>query len=72
MTIINQVGSSRSSMDLQTKEASKMTGDICEKWGYIFKWTDQHISRERMNVLRFEHDQLGAAALERLQKLREI
>lgn len=48
-----------------------MTGDTCEKWGYKFKWTDQHISKERMSVLRSEYDQLGTAALEKLQKLRE-
>ncbi|KAL8829747.1 MAG: hypothetical protein Q9191_001840 [Dirinaria sp. TL-2023a] len=58
-------------MELHAKNSRKVEGDECEKWGYRFVWTDQHIPPEHMNVLRFEYDQLGAAALERLQKLRE-
>ncbi|KAL8783971.1 MAG: hypothetical protein Q9195_009226 [Heterodermia aff. obscurata] len=58
-------------MNPQSKESAKRSGDLCEKFGYKFKWTDQHISQERMSVLRFEYDQLGSRALERLQKLRD-
>ena len=58
-------------MNSQPKDSTKTSGDICEKYGYRFKWTDQHISKERMSVLRFGYDQLGARTLERLQKLRD-
>ena len=58
-------------MKSESKVSTKTSGDVCEKFGYKFTWTDQHISPERMNILRFESDHLGDAALERLQKLRE-
>lgn len=39
------------------------------KWNYTFRWTDQHLSREEIDPLRYKYDELGAAALEKLQKI---
>ena len=39
------------------------------KWNYAFKWTDKHLSRQDIDPLRHEYDELGAAALERLQNI---
>jgi len=36
---------------------------------YSFSWTDQHLSRDDIDPLRYTYDELGASALE---KLREI
>ncbi len=41
----------------------------CVKWGYKFYWTDKHLSRQETDPLRFEYDELGAAALEKLQNI---
>ena len=59
------------SMGSNPDGTSKFDGGYRSKWGYRFKWTDQHLSEESMHPLRFQYDRLGAAVLERLQKLRE-
>ena len=58
-------------MDAKAISSGKSVGDTCEKWGYKFKWTNQHMSQESMKPLRSSYDNLGAAALERLQQIRE-
>ena len=40
-----------------------------QKWNYTFQWTENHLSPEEINPLRYEYDVLGAAALERLQEI---
>lgn len=37
------------------------------KWGYQFQWTENHLTADQTNPLRFSYDRLGADALERLR-----
>ncbi|MCJ1269146.1 hypothetical protein MMC22_009035 [Lobaria immixta] len=37
------------------------------KWGYQFQWTENHLTADQTNPLRFSYDRLGAEALERLR-----
>ena len=46
-----------------------MDGKSRTKWTYSFQWTDKHPSREETDPLRYKYDELGSAALERLQKI---
>ena len=39
------------------------------KWNSTFRWTDRHLSREETDPLRYKYDELGAAALEKLQSI---
>ncbi|KAL9037253.1 MAG: hypothetical protein Q9214_005781 [Letrouitia sp. 1 TL-2023] len=39
------------------------------KWNYTFQWTDRHLSRQETDPLRYKFDELGAAALEKLQEI---
>lgn len=45
------------------------TGATCKNWGYSFKWTDNHLSKEERDALRKSHDNLGSDALEKLQAI---
>ena len=49
----------------------EVVGETFEKWGYRFTWTDQHMSQASMQPLRSKYDQLGAAALESLQRIHD-
>lgn len=40
-----------------------------ERWGYSFKWTNDHLSDTEIKSLRAHHDELGSAALEKLQAI---
>ena len=44
-----------------------MDSSTQSKWNYTFQWTENHVSREEIDPLRYRYDELGAAALERLQ-----
>ena len=46
-----------------------MSKNTCKKWTYSFQWTDKHLSPQQMNPLRYSYDELGAAALEKLQNI---
>lgn len=46
-----------------------MNGEICTKWNYQFQWTENHLAPQELNPLRYEYDKLGAAALEKLQRI---
>ncbi|CRG86122.1 hypothetical protein PISL3812_03125 [Talaromyces islandicus] len=37
-----------------------------QKWSYSFSWTNQHLTPETLRPLRYEYDELGAQALDRL------
>lgn len=37
-----------------------------QKWSYNFAWTNQHLTPETLQPLRYEYDELGAQALDRL------
>lgn len=37
------------------------------KWGYEFQWTENHLTADQTNPLRFSYDRLGEQALERLR-----
>lgn len=39
------------------------------KWNYQFDWTDKHLSSQETEPLRSKYDELGAAALEKLQDI---
>ncbi len=41
----------------------------CTKWNYTFQWTDKHLPREETDPLRYKYDELGAAALDKLQSI---
>lgn len=45
-------------------------GDTITKWGYTFTWTKHHLPRSHTEPLRQQYDELGAAALEKLQVIR--
>ena len=49
----------------------EVVGETLEKWGYKFKWTDEHMSHATMQPLRLQYDELGATALQRLQSIRD-
>lgn len=55
----------------KSEQSTEVVGETFERWGYKFKWTDQHMSQASMSPLRFEYDRLGATALEKLQKIHE-
>ena len=40
-----------------------------ERWGYSFQWTDKHLAQKEIAALRAQYDELGSAALERLQAI---
>lgn len=46
-----------------------MNADSITKWNYTFQWTDKHLSRQETDPLRYKFDELGAAALEKLQEI---
>lgn len=46
-----------------------MDEKTCTKWNYTFQWTDKHLPRHETDPLRYKYDELGAAALEKLQKI---
>ena len=50
-------------------EVSKMDERSRTKWNYTFQWTDKHLPREETDPLRYNYDELGAAALEKLQSI---
>lgn len=52
-------------MSLKTKKNENHR----ERWGYSFQWTDKHLPREEIDILRAHYDELGSAALERLQAI---
>jgi hypothetical protein len=37
-----------------------------QKWSYNFAWTNQHLTPETLQPLRYEYDELGAQTLDRL------
>ena len=39
------------------------------KWNYTFQWTEKHLSPHEIDPLRYRYDELGAAALEKLQEI---
>ena len=39
------------------------------KWGYIFRWTPEHIPTGRIAALKTQYDELGSAALDRLLEI---
>ncbi len=41
----------------------------CERWGYVFRWTEDHIGKEESDTLRSSHDKLGSAAYEKLKDI---
>jgi hypothetical protein len=51
--------------------AGHQINDHCERWGYSFRWTDQHPSKEDFLKLRSSYDELGAGALVKLQAIAE-
>ena len=46
-----------------------MGDTLCKKWNYSFRWTEKHLSPLQLNPLRYTYDELGAAALEKLQNI---
>jgi hypothetical protein len=50
-----------------TKQIS--IGTYCKKWNHSFSWTVDHIPFNDLKPLRQKHDELGSAALERLQAI---
>jgi hypothetical protein len=42
-------------------------GTLCKKWNHSFTWTNDHIDFKDLKPLQQEYDELGSAALERLQ-----
>ena len=46
-----------------------MEKKLYKKWNYSFEWTKNHLSPEEMNPLRYQFDELGSAALEKLQQI---
>ena len=54
----------------ETKATSRQNApEELEKWGMHFKETDLHLSKEQINSMRYQHDELAAQALDRLQKI---
>ena len=46
-----------------------MGDNLCKKWKYSFQWTEKHLSSQQLNPLRYTYDELGEAALEKLQNI---
>jgi hypothetical protein len=40
-----------------------------ERWGYKFRWTEKHLPQKEIEELRSHVDDLGSAALEKLQAI---
>lgn len=49
--------------------SSKTDPNHRERWGYSFQWTDKHLPQEEIAALRAHYDELGSAALEKLQAI---
>lgn len=49
--------------------SSKTDPNYRERWGYAFQWTDKHVPQEEIAKLRAHYDELGSAALEKLQAI---
>ncbi|KAL2868165.1 oxygenase MpaB family protein [Aspergillus lucknowensis] len=46
-------------------------GEKVTTCGYSFTWTEDHLSKEELEPFRQQYDELGAAALERIQAIRQ-
>ena len=43
--------------------------EYVNKWGYVFKWTPEHIPAAEIAAQKKQYDELGSAALERLLEI---
>ncbi|PLB52069.1 hypothetical protein P170DRAFT_401932 [Aspergillus steynii IBT 23096] len=43
--------------------------DVCNYWGYSFRWTDLHSSPEQLRPMMFTYDKLADECLERLDEI---
>ncbi|OLN91985.1 hypothetical protein CCHL11_01429 [Colletotrichum chlorophyti] len=41
----------------------------CEAWDYRFRWTDEHLTADKLRPLIYTYDELGAKALDRLDEI---
>ncbi|KAL3452900.1 hypothetical protein BJX65DRAFT_265090 [Aspergillus insuetus] len=51
--------------------ANPKIGERVTVCGYSFTWTESHLSKEELEPFRQQYDTLGAAALERIQAIRQ-
>jgi hypothetical protein len=54
-----------------TTMANPKIGERVTVCGYSFTWTESHLSKEELEPFRQQYDTLGAAALERIQAIRQ-
>ena len=48
---------------------SPSNNDVCDYWGYTFRWTDLHTSPEQLRPMIFTFDKLSDECLERLEEI---
>jgi hypothetical protein len=51
--------------------ANPKIGERITVCGYSFTWTEDHLSKEELEPFRQQYDTVGAAALERIQAIRQ-
>lgn len=51
-----------------TAEERPVNGELHDCWGYKFRWTDLHQTKEDLKPLLYTYDSLGSEVLERIQK----
>jgi ribosomal protein S28E/S33 len=57
---------------MASRKYSKATAEDLRTVGnYSFRWTKEHIPKEKTDPLRFEHDELGAATINIIQKIHQ-
>ena len=53
------------------KTSNAMADDLRTVGNYSFHWTREHLPKEKTDPLRFEHDELGAATVNIIQKIHQ-
>jgi hypothetical protein len=53
------------------KYSKSMAEDLRTVGNYSFYWTKEHTPKEKTDPLRFEHDELGAATVNIIQKIHQ-
>jgi hypothetical protein len=53
------------------KYSKSMAEDLRTVGNYSFHWTKEHTTKEKTDPLRFEHDELGAATVNIIQKIHQ-